>query len=427
MKIIETLGNTELMERDKTLFICSKMTPIRHYDDVFRWTDSLSDRDCIACFNSTDMESEVLKALLVDKIPTVLFVMNRFTDTNNLQIEKALKENRMLIVVLKRDEPRGKGATPRLRNEYVLGLCKDIVCGYVNKNGIVFSMLAGRQGVTRLIDDTAYPMVAESELRHERWTVAQDKVLLRMFYADMGIHAIHKRLMRSYSAIAARIHNITQSEEILKGREFEDYVLSLLKITDDESLELLEWQSDKSYGLIAPKNNSHPDFVFRCNGVEFAIECKWREKIAKDLSKDLFPEARINNYTDFSKNRKMPVTIILGIGNDPSCPDSLYVIPLENIRDVIADVISIGSYRVWPEQFGLADIVEYKTFPKQYTFDEKRLEHRQAYNKWSKEDDEKLISLYYEGKSIRELMTTFERNEGSIKSRIRKLRLSRGE
>ena len=90
------------------------MTPIGLYDYVFRWADSLTERDCIACFNSTDMESEVLKALLVAKVPTILFVMNRFTDVNNIQIDRALKEDRMLIVILRRDEPIGKGTTPGL-------------------------------------------------------------------------------------------------------------------------------------------------------------------------------------------------------------------------------------------------------------------------------------------------------------------------
>ena len=83
------------------------------------------------------MEEEVLKALLVARIPTILFVMNRFTDVNNIQVEQALKENRMLIVILKRDEPKGEGQTPRLRNEYVLSLCQHVVCDYVNKNGSV--------------------------------------------------------------------------------------------------------------------------------------------------------------------------------------------------------------------------------------------------------------------------------------------------
>ena len=166
------------------------MTPIGLYDYVFKWTDSLTEGDCIVCFNSTDMESEVLKALLVAKVPTILFVMNRFTDVNNIQIERALKENRMLMIVLKRDEPIGKGATPRLRNEYVISLCQHIVCGYINKNGSVFPLLAGRKNVVNLIDDNANSKAAEPIVRHERWTVAQDKMLLRMFYDDMGIHAM---------------------------------------------------------------------------------------------------------------------------------------------------------------------------------------------------------------------------------------------
>ena len=87
MQVIETKGNPKLMNREKTLFLCSKMTPIGLYDYVFKWTDSLTGKDCIACFNSTDMESEVLKALLVAKVPVILFVMNRFTDVNNIQIE----------------------------------------------------------------------------------------------------------------------------------------------------------------------------------------------------------------------------------------------------------------------------------------------------------------------------------------------------
>ena len=112
MQVIMTIGNRDLPDREKTLFLCSKKTPIELYEYVFRWTDSLTERDCIACFNSTDMEDEVLKALLVAKVPTVLYVMNRFTDLNNIQIEQALRERRMAIVVLRRDEPQGKGQTP---------------------------------------------------------------------------------------------------------------------------------------------------------------------------------------------------------------------------------------------------------------------------------------------------------------------------
>lgn len=423
MQVIETKGNPKLMNREKTLFLCSKMTPIGLYDYVFKWTDSLTGKDCIACFNSTDMESEVLKALLVAKVPVILFVMNRFTDVNNIQIEQALKENRMLIVILRRDEPRGKGSTPRLRNEYVLSLCQHVVCGYINRNGSVFPLLAGRKDIVNLVDENAFSMAAEPTGRHERWTVAQDKMLLRMFYDDMGIHAIHKQLKRTYAAVYARIHSITQPEELLKGREFEDYVLSLFNIQDGSELVLQEWQGDKSYGIIKPENNSNPDFVFRYRQNEFAVECKWREKLSRDRGKDLFPTRRIENYRHFSEVRHMPVTIILGVGGEPCNPELLYRIPLEEVVSIISEKRSIVDYLYPLLSFDVSWFLqqEGKSKEKAYTLDEKRKQFPNAYKTWSTEDDKLLVTLYDENRSIKELMSIFKRNEGAIRSRIQKL------
>jgi hypothetical protein len=422
MQIIETKGNRDLMDREKTLFLCSKMTPIGLYGYVFKWIDGLTVNDCIVCFNSTDMESEVLKALLVAKVPTILFVMNRFTDVNNIQIQYALREKRMLIAILKRDEPRGKGSTPRLRNEYVLSICQHVACGYVNKNGSVFPLLAGHDDVVKLIDEQAL-MAAESDLRHERWTVSQDKTLLRMFYNDMGIHAIHKQLQRTYAAVYARLHSITQPEELLKGREFEDYVLSLFHIQESGELVLQEWQGDKSCGMIQPENNSNPDFVFRYKQKEFAIECKWREKLNWDLSKDLFPNKRIKNYKNFSIARNMSVTIILGVGGEPCNPDLLYIIPLDRLDTILSGAQSLVKYLHPTQSFNVELIIQDEELSedKTYTFGEKRKQYPNAYKPWNVEDDEQLITLYKANKGIKELMDIFKRNEGAIRSRIKKL------
>ena len=425
MRIIETIGNQELLNREKTLFLCSKRTPINLYEYIFLWTDSLMENDCVACFNSTEMESEVLKALLVAKIPTILFVMNRFTDVNNIQIEQALKENRMLIVMLKRDEPRGKGQTPRLRNEYVLSLCQHIVCGYVNKNGSVFPLLAGRTDVRTLIDEKAVSLAAEPETRHERWTVAQDKVLLRMYYADMGIHAIHKQLQRTYSAIYTRIRSITQPEEFLKGREFEDYVLELFNLHDDKGFVLKEWQGDKTLGDICPESNRHPDFVFDYQGNGFAVECKWREKLPHDLSRDILPEEKVSIFQQFSVARNIPVFIVLGVGGEPSNPELLYNIPLFEVPSVLSHAKSIVEFlRPSVEtSFQITDFIpaDSPKHQKAYTMEAKRPKHPNAYRPWAKEDDTKLLQLSASGKSISELCERFGRNEGAITSRLNKL------
>lgn len=94
-----------------------------------------------------------MRALLVNGVPTIFVVMNRFTDKYNVQIVKALSEQRMLILVLERDEPRGAGLTPRLRNQYVMQMAEHIVCGYIDKNGSIFPLLAGVKDVRYLEEE----------------------------------------------------------------------------------------------------------------------------------------------------------------------------------------------------------------------------------------------------------------------------------
>lgn len=340
----------------------------------------------------------------------------------------------MFIVVLKRDEPRGKGQTPRLRNEYVLSLCQHVVSGYVNKNGSVFSLLAGQDNVKNLIDEKAVSLAAEPETRHKRWTVAQDKILLRMYYADMGIHAIHKQLQRSYLAIYTRIRSITLPEDVLKGREFEDFVLELLNLHEDNGFVLKEWQGDKTtvstsrpLGIICPESNRHPDFVFDYQGKGFAVECKWREKLPHDLSRDILPEEKVSIYQQFSTERNIPVYIVLGVGGEPSNPELLYNISLPEVPSILSHTKSIVEFlRPSVEcPFQITDFIPADS-PKQqkaYTMEEKRTKHPNAYRSWTKEDDARLLQLYVSGKSISELCKIFGRNRGAITSRLKKLNI----
>lgn len=225
MKVVKTIGNVKLWQREKTLFLSSRQAPIGCYEKVFRWVESFDKWQCAVCFNTSEFEEEVLKALLVCRVPTVLVVTNKFTDTYNVQIEQALKEKRLLILVLQREDSDGKGFIARLRNQYVIGQVQHIVCGYINPNGSIFGLLAGQNNITYLLNRDDIRKAAEPEPKPYRWTVAEDKRLLRMFYEDLGIHAIHKAIVRPYSTIYFRIKSLTMNDELLKGREFEDYVL----------------------------------------------------------------------------------------------------------------------------------------------------------------------------------------------------------
>ena len=337
MKIIQEIGNRSLLQKEKTLFLCSKMAPISKYDLIFGWVDSLSKDNCIICFNSSELEEEVMKALLVNQVPTILVVMNRFTDKYNVQIMKALEEDRILILVLQRDEPRGSGATPRLRNEFVIKMAEQIVCGYINKYGSIHPMVYGLNNVRYLENETFHGAAEESVPKHQRWKVWEDKTLLRMFYEDMGLHAIKKQLNRTYLNVKTRIRAITLPVEVLKGREFEDFVLELFDLNETKTYSLLEWRSDKSTGDVNPVSNSYPDFVLEYKEgrkkIIFSVECKWRAQMSMHMKNTLIEQEQLERYKEYAAEKGQKVYIILGVGGEPSMPEDLYIVPLDSFEE----------------------------------------------------------------------------------------------
>lgn len=368
MIITNKIGNEALLNKEKQLFLCSKHAPYSVYDQVFNWVDSLTSEDCAICFNSSELENEVMRALLVNQVPTILVVMNRFTDKYNVQIDKALKEDRMLILELRRDEPYGAGPTPRLRNEFVMKMAEHIVCGYVNKNGSIFSLLAGVNDV-RYLENEKITIAAEpmTPPKHQRWTVWQDKILLRMFYEDMGLHAIKKRLNRTYQNVRTRIRAISLPEEVLKGREFEDFVLELFDLNETMAYSLLEWRSDKSTGDIGPVSNSYPDFVLEYKEgrkkKRFSVECKWRACIPRRMMKPLIEPEQLVRYKEYSVEKGQEVYIILGVGGEPSMPEELFLVPLDSFQEVQSKPSLLTNYKrkVVDKWFDIDDFENKKT------------------------------------------------------------------
>ena len=258
---------------------------------------------------------------------------------------------------------------------------------------------------------------AEPELKPYCWTVAEDKYLLRMFYEDMGIHAIHKAIDRPYSTIYRRIKALSMNDEVLKGREFEDYVVTFFDLPHNEKLTLKEWRGDKTLPGVYPKNNSAPDLVFEYDGRTFAIECKWRRYISKDIEKELLPTDRQNNFRQYTKEHNIPVYLLLGISGLPTNPDSLHLIPL-------SETISTDS--LLQNNINTADDTLKLVLPPQHKPNhilEQRTLYANAYRPWSLEEDQHLTKLYNDGKTITELMNLFQRNRGGIRSRLRKLGL----
>lgn len=406
MRIVNQIGNTTLLKRGKTLFICSKHTPIGCYGRVFAWVDSLTAEDCVVCFDTTEMEREVMRTLLVRRIPTILLVMNRFRDVNNMQVELALAEQRMLILTVRREQ-EDKGLTSMLRNRMALDMVQQVVCGYVNPKGTIAPLLKGRKEVVSLIECSPLLLAADTDEHPYRWTLAEDKKLLRLFYEDVGIHVMHQNIGRSYAAIRRRIGTMTMSDEYLKGREFEDYVLDLFHVGEEGKPMLKEWRGDKTHGDIAPENNSLPDFIFEYQGCSFAVECKWRNHL--DMA-HLIAQEHVASYKQFAKENNMPVHIILVIGGEPCNPQLLYDIPIGQLDEVLAKKIPINTFQQIPTDRGIS--VNLKFISKQKA--------KNAYAPWTEEEESRLADANTKGMSIAALAAQFGRTTGAIRARLKK-------
>ena len=166
---IQYIGNKELLRRDKTRCVCSKRAPWGTYERIFGWVESLTEKDVVVCCNTSELEVEVMKSLVVNQVPTILVVMNRFREENNVQIQKALKEGRMLVVVMKQMDRRRW--SPRDRNEYLISKVADrIVGGYIDKYGSLFPLLSGKTNFEALTDNITSNIAAEPDNSYQRWT-----------------------------------------------------------------------------------------------------------------------------------------------------------------------------------------------------------------------------------------------------------------
>lgn len=58
-----------------------------------------------------------------------------------------------------------------------------------------------------------------------------------------------------------------------------------------------------------------------------------------------------------------------------------------------------------------------------YSVEACRVDHPNAYMPWTQEDDDKLERLFCEGKTTKELSGIFQRKQGAIRSRVKKLEL----
>lgn len=131
-------------------------------------------------------------------------------------------------------------------------------------------------------------------------------------------------------AVKAVIDEITKPETFVKGDEFESYVRNYLfpKNKYDLLQKTHDYSSNRNDFI---DNTKEPDFKFRSIriGKEFFVEAKFRSDFYRGAIEWCKPY-QFKRYRDIDK--KIPVYIVIGIGNSPQTPEHIFFAPLKNLK-----------------------------------------------------------------------------------------------
>lgn len=161
---------------------------------------------------------------------------------------------------------------------------------------------------------------------------AAERQLLKGFAEDNGVDG--GRLIRMAYAMAGKVE-LPEVAQVgpaeLKGRQFEDFVVSLC--SDKSRFKLLAWRGDKIVGQTYALDNLMPDLHIRHNlngkDVEYLVECKYRSSWGED-GIDL--SSQFLRYRHIAKESGLELFIALGVGGTAANPDEFFVVPGRMVR-----------------------------------------------------------------------------------------------
>lgn len=176
------------------------------------------------------------------------------------------------------------------------------------------------------------------------------------------------------------------------------------------------------------------DFLIRNYGnIEVDIKCRGFYEDKKGIKVFNFKCDDVERHLNMQSLTNTPVLIAVYERNGDKVMDGTpYFLSIENTDFSKFNKIYIPSestgfcYQI-PLKYTIQNfefIKKYNIQQKKYTVEEKRKEHKNAYMRWSQEEDDQLEVSYCEKKNIQELCSIFGRNMGAIKARIEKLELN---
>lgn len=187
--------------------------------------------------------------------------------------------------------------------------------------------------------DNSKSITLKEAIKWMSWLAASDGAItpnelkvMKLFSEVYGVD-LNDLVKSSYEKtqnVIAEVEYYTENE--MKGRKFEDFVVSFL--TDKSVFRLISWRSDKIVNGIYAEENLLPDLCIRQTigevEVEYFIECKYRSTWNIEGKIDL--SKQFSRYYNYAINNHKELFYALGVGGTPSKPDLFYLIPMRMFK-----------------------------------------------------------------------------------------------
>lgn len=146
--MITWIGNTDLLRRRKTGFLCSQRTPHSLMPLIQRWAARLDADDCVVCGNESEIEQVVFSTTLARRIPIILLLAYTPPQSWPAPIAHAIDEERLLVGSHCTDLHITTRDSAKERNRLIIELSDHIVVGYCTKDGDIDRATRAKSNIT---------------------------------------------------------------------------------------------------------------------------------------------------------------------------------------------------------------------------------------------------------------------------------------
>lgn len=136
------LGNQELLKLQKTAFLASGNIASEEVLRVYDWATEMRSRgECVISGFNSKLEQDVLHFLLKGSQPIILVLARRMYKVIPKELQKALTQNRLLIVSVSNSARQSKD-TAMMRNRWICEMADRILFIGVTKQSSLYALKA---------------------------------------------------------------------------------------------------------------------------------------------------------------------------------------------------------------------------------------------------------------------------------------------